>query len=534
MKVKYSKNKAVTIALSCFAISLSALIPFLVQRLIDGITSNYLDYKLVALILLAIPVRKVFDFFFNYFFNNLYNLASHDKRQEYVSMLLKSSSQNAYKIDQSAMNNRLMNEVYAFGSIDGLKDVMLSINIIMLVVSSLILIRISIYIFIAVCLLIPLIYLNTALIKKKMQKISEEHRLHYERVSFAIKEMCEGFEEIKVQHAEDNFDKRFRKENDDFYTLEKRLNFMDRLSRDSFDILFSVLPILSLVLGLILSHYGRCTISASIAFYMYLNFFIEPITNLTSFKMQMISATKRKELVEDKMNDLTVMTKGSKSVECKSINIGSIDHEYKNNHLNFGCDINISKSGIYFFSGKSGTGKSTVLKIVSKLLSSPDSVVTVDNQNIADVDEDSLFEHLTYLSTSPHIFNGTVKENITLFEASDIDQSELDLMFDESENINKDLFLDTKDSVPLSTGQMQRINILRLLSKDNKTNQKIILLDESLSGVDEVKEKKILNYLKAKFADSIIIVVSHRSATRDICDFCINFDNDKIVLEDIR
>jgi ABC-type bacteriocin/lantibiotic exporter with double-glycine peptidase domain len=69
----------------------------------------------------------------------------------------------------------------------------------------------------------------------------------------------------------------------------------------------------------------------------------------------------------------------------------------------------------------------------------------------------------------------------------------------------------------LSSGQLQRLNILRLLTKGK--GQKIIILDEALSGIDESKEHKIISYLKNNFNESFIFIVTHRKSTEELCDF---------------
>jgi ABC-type bacteriocin/lantibiotic exporter with double-glycine peptidase domain len=84
----------------------------------------------------------------------------------------------------------------------------------------------------------------------------------------------------------------------------------------------------------------------------------------------------------------------------------------------------------------------------------------------------------------------------------------------------------------LSSGQLQRLNILRLLAKGKR--QKIIILDEALSGVDESKERKIISYLKNYFNESFIFIVTHRKSTKELCDFHIDADIEKVAFSGLQ
>lgn len=118
------------------------------------------------------------------------------------------------------------------------------------------------------------------------------------------------------------------------------------------------------------------------------------------------------------------------------------------------------------------------------------------------------------------IFQGTVKENAEFAENSHISTEVFNSIFDNSDDISLDTFLET-EGTNVSLGQKQCIVLLRLLALTSKP--KIIILDEALSDLDEVRERKAIEKLKAQFADSIILFITHRKKSFELCKEVFEF-----------
>jgi ABC-type bacteriocin/lantibiotic exporter with double-glycine peptidase domain len=147
------------------------------------------------------------------------------------------------------------------------------------------------------------------------------------------------------------------------------MNKVQRLSSDISDILFSILPILCLLFGLYLVTLGKSDIGSAVAFYLYLGFFIEPIINLTNLRVRLIQSKKKKMLVEEILDAFEKESIGYiHDIKCNKILLNSINYQYDTNKVTFDLDIPISAHGLYYVSGKSGIGKSTILKVLTKIL----------------------------------------------------------------------------------------------------------------------------------------------------------------------
>ncbi len=185
------------------------------------------------------------------------------------------------------------------------------------------------------------------------------------------------------------------------------------------------------------------------------------------------------------------------------------------------------------FVGKSGSGKSTILNLMSKLYEVDDGMVTIDKVNINDLSKKTLRNTISLVNQFPYIFDMTIKENLLLAKKDATDEEIADAIKKASleefiASLNEGI--DTKvgeSGIKLSGGQKQRLAIARAMLR----NSPIIIFDESTSSLDNFAQgeiKKSIDGLKGK---STIIIVAHRLSTIRNVDKIFFLDNGKI--EDI-
>ena len=180
--------------------------------------------------------------------------------------------------------------------------------------------------------------------------------------------------------------------------------------------------------------------------------------------------------------------------------------------------------------GKSGEGKSTILKLLSKSYSVNSGEILIDNYNINDLSEETIKNNISIVSQSPYIFNLSIKENIKLANSSATDDKIIEVC--KKAQIH-DVIASMKDGydtlvgengVILSGGQRQRIAIARALIKKSK----IILLDEATSSLDNNNQAKIKNVIKDLSKDHTVVIVAHRLSTIVDSDNIFVLDKHKI------
>ena len=183
------------------------------------------------------------------------------------------------------------------------------------------------------------------------------------------------------------------------------------------------------------------------------------------------------------------------------------------------------------FVGKSGSGKSTILNLMSKMYEVDSGEVLIDGVNINDLDKETLRSSISLVNQFPYIFDMTIKENLLLAKKDATDE-EINKAIEQASlkefisSLKKGV--DTKvgeSGIKLSGGQKQRLAIARALLR----NSPIIIFDESTSSLDNFAQediKKSIDNLKGK---STIVIVAHRLSTIKNVDKIFFLDSGKIV-----
>lgn len=219
--------------------------------------------------------------------------------------------------------------------------------------------------------------------------------------------------------------------------------------------------------------------------------------------------------------------KFNKIIELKDINFSFKDtkHKGKNiilNNLNF----SIQKNSLNGIVGRSGCGKTTLLKVILGFYKPDNGQVLIDKSWDISSNLNTWLENVGYVTQDPVIIEDTIKTNITLSH-EDIDEFRLNESIKLaclSEDIHKFNYgINTilgPGGVKLSGGQKQRISIARAFYK----NSNVIILDEPTSSLDSVTEKKIIDNLISA-SNKTIIMVTHKIVLLEKFDQVINLEN---------
>ena len=177
-----------------------------------------------------------------------------------------------------------------------------------------------------------------------------------------------------------------------------------------------------------------------------------------------------------------------------NVSISELEFGYTKDRVLFSnVNLRLDKGKWYVLNGASGTGKSTLFKLLLQQLEPQKGAILIDGINMTEYNTDKLF---SYLRQQGYMFDTSIRENILLGK-------------DESDNfkeIIKQLDIDlTKSITDLSGGEKQKVAIARLLVNPNS----IILLDESFSSIDIDSSKMILDNL-SKLENTMVIIITHR------------------------
>ena len=198
------------------------------------------------------------------------------------------------------------------------------------------------------------------------------------------------------------------------------------------------------------------------------------------------------------------------------IQISNLNFEYVQNFpvLN-DISIDIKKGETSAIVGSTGSGKSTLIKLLLRLYDSTSGEIIFDNDDIKDLEIDSLRNKIGLVSQDIFLFEGTVFENIAYgnLNASDEEVWEAARLSESDKFINllpkKEKTIVGERGQKLSGGQRQRISIARAILK----NPEILILDEATSAVDNETEAAIQRSINTLKKGRTVIAIAHRLST---------------------
>lgn len=183
--------------------------------------------------------------------------------------------------------------------------------------------------------------------------------------------------------------------------------------------------------------------------------------------------------------------------------------------------------------GASGCGKTTILKLISRLYDYDEGQILIDGKDIKEISTESLFDKVSIVFQDVVLFNQSVMENIRIGkqDASDEEVKRAAKFANCTDFIEKmDKCFDTvigENGAELSGGERQRLSIARAFLKDAP----ILILDEIAASLDVDNEKKIQESLNNLIKDKTVVIISHRMKSIENADKIVVLENGKVESE---
>ena len=203
------------------------------------------------------------------------------------------------------------------------------------------------------------------------------------------------------------------------------------------------------------------------------------------------------------------------------------------NQLFTNLSFKIEPNTTVAFVGKSGSGKTTILNLLSKMYEVDSGEILIDGININDLTKESLRNNISLVNQFPYLFDMTIKENLLLSKNDATDEEIIKVLEDASllEFVNSiPNGIDTvigESGIKLSGGQRQRLAIARAMLKKSP----IIIFDESTSSLDNFAQNKIKESIDKMKGKTTIVIVAHRLSTIRGADKIFFLDSGEIIDE---
>lgn len=180
--------------------------------------------------------------------------------------------------------------------------------------------------------------------------------------------------------------------------------------------------------------------------------------------------------------------------------------------------------------GRSGSGKSTWIKVLLRLVHPQAGQIVLCGRPLSEVSRTELAQLVSYVGQNPFVFSGTICENIA-YGNGEVSLAAVQRAAERA-NLHDEILempggyqaAVTERGQNLSGGQRQRVAIARVLLK----NAPILILDEATSALDNISERCVQNALGIKNSDRTTIIIAHRLTTLKDCDRILVFEDGKI------
>lgn len=270
------------------------------------------------------------------------------------------------------------------------------------------------------------------------------------------------------------------------------------------------------------------TISASINFSNAINSFISSIGDIRANKVfiaplvEIMDIKEEREMGNKKLNSI-------ESIEFKNV---YFTYPHTEKLVLEDVSFKINKNEKISLVGLNGSGKTTIVKLLSRLYKVDKGEILINGINIYEYDIDSYISCLSSVYQDFKLFNYSILENIRPYiKKEEGEQILKDVgIFDKINSLSKGIESPIgksleKDGVELSGGQFQKIAIARCLAKINSS---LLILDEPTSALDPLAEAEIYENFNSLSKDKTSIYISHRMASSVFCDKVLVLNNGKI------
>ncbi|MGA2615504.1 MAG: ABC transporter ATP-binding protein [Spirochaetia bacterium] len=356
------------------------------------------------------------------------------------------------------------------------------------------------------------------------------------KINSRVWQIVTGITTVKLFTMEGGEETRFVDLNRDFLRRNMALAKAQEFLWPTFIFIFSVTQLAIVLYGGRLVVSGAMTLGQLLQFSVMITTLTFPVLSLgwiMSLIQQGISAMGRINVILDgpveRRNDWKDLPESAVSFDVRDLSF-----TYANQDRKSLKNVNISVRAGEFVgvTGTIGSGKTTLMNILTGLLKPERGMVFVNSVDIRDIEPSALFRKIGIVSQSPFLFSRSLAENIAMGKDGSPDDGRVKevsqlagLAGDVASFPDGYAQMLGERGITLSGGQKQRTAIARALMKDSP----VVILDDSLSSVDARTEATIIENLRRLKGGKTLIVVSHRISPLKGADRIYVLDDGKIV-----
>ncbi|MGN1371421.1 MAG: peptidase domain-containing ABC transporter [Candidatus Coprovivens sp.] len=494
---------------------LSILLSYYLKITISSIETSYINS--IIFITIIFFILNILKIFYTYIKNDLSIYLNKNINLKIIPDFLNYIINLPLDVIKSRTTGEILTRIEELNNIKNLfSEILITIllDIFLIITSSIFLYNISKELFFILCI-ISLLLIIVGIISCPIlnNKINDNIELETE-FNAKLSESIDTLESIKnlniTKREEEILEKSFVEYEDNSFKFSKFLNNLNSLNNTIYDI--GIFIILSYGLFLIMKN--SFSLILLITFNSLISYLIEPLKEIISLipkyyhiKLSFIKISEFLNIEKEELSNNNGFSNGD-------IRYNSISYSYDNNKILNNISFSIKMNNHLTISGKTGSGKSTLFKMLNHNIKDYEGNIYIGDINIKDYSLNTLRSNILYVSQKEKLFNDTILNNIVLSKKISIKELNKVLKITKVDEIieKKSLRLNSylyDNGSNLSGGERQRI----ILARSIIYNPKILILDESLSEVDKDTEKEIINNIDKYLPNTTIIYISHNNTS---------------------
>ena len=492
--------------------------------------------KNIGLIILCTLIAGFFTFLMRQTLIVMSRFVEFDLKNE-IFMHYQNLSQNFYKKNRTGdLMNRISEDVGKVRMYVG-PAVMYTINTIIRFVAIIIsMSNINMKLTIYSLLPLPILSYSIFILSKEINKKSTKYQQNLSKLSSFTQEYFSGIRVIKAYALEEDRNKAFTELSRDSKTKNLALAKTNALFGPLMVFLIGLSYLIIILVGGNMYQNGEIKDLGVIAqFLLYIGMLVWPVASFGWVSSLVQEAGASQKRINEFLKEIPeIQDTGTTTAPIQgTIEFKNVSYTYEDTGIKALSDISFSipEGKTLAILGHTGSGKSTVLALLTRIHDIHTGQILIDNHHLKDYKLEHLRKNISSVPQDPFLFSDTLKSNISFGKNQATEEEIIAAAKQAAVHENIEGFANKYDTIlgergiTLSGGQKQRVSIARALLKEAP----ILLLDDCLSAVDTETEEKILNNFKNVFKNKTTIIVTHRASSAKNADQIIVLESGKII-----
>jgi ATP-binding cassette subfamily B multidrug efflux pump len=526
---------SIALGISCILVSMcfGLLVPYLVGMAVDDLASEITWQKIVyypLVILGANFCSGIFLFMQRRLLINASRHIEYDMREQFYASLVHQPLEFFHNNRIGDLMARATNDLAAVRQIVGPMILYSFQAIFALLIVLPILLNISVKLTLLMLIPLPLVSLTVKFLGEQIHKRFEKIQEFFSDITARAQENLSGVRVVRAYAQEEAEIEQFQVLNREYAAKNLQLVKFAAAMRPMLFFFIGLGFVIIVAVGVPMAVRGEITAGNFTSFILYLQrmiWYLIALGYVVNLWQRGTASLKRFNAVLETEPTIKDSPEAVDQPPIKgAVEFKDLTFAYNGKSVLEDIDLKIAPGQTIAFVGKTGSGKSTLVSLIPRLLDAPNGNVLVDGKPVRDFKIDQLRSAIGFVPQETFLFSDTLEANIafgvdnrpiTIERAAEV----AGLADDIAEFPNKYEQLVGERGITLSGGQKQRTAIARAVMRDPR----ILILDDSLSAVDTYTEETILKNLRGVRRDRTTLIVSHRISTiRDADLICVMAD----------